>query len=110
MAKYNGKVIRTLPFAMRTETPKPDEVVISSSKHSCLRQLTIEARYLKPKKAVIDSEAVVIEGPKHGAIGKVGGLTDQICTVRFDDVKGAEVRHFKLDKLAYVEALRNPKA
>ncbi|KAF8262531.1 hypothetical protein EI94DRAFT_1704714 [Lactarius quietus] len=107
LAEYEGKVVRTLPLSKHKSTPNPDEVIVSASKRSRVKQMSIEAKNLKPLKPIIDGEVIVIEGPKCGAIGKVGSLTDQICTVRFDDPTGASVSYFKPNKVAYVEALRN---
>ncbi|KAF8265724.1 hypothetical protein EI94DRAFT_1702256 [Lactarius quietus] len=105
LAEYEGKAVRTLPLAKRKSTPKPDEVVVSASRRGRLKQISIEAKYLKPWIPIVNSKVVIIKGPKHGAIGKVGSLTDQICTVRFDDPTGASVSYFKPNKVVCIHPL-----
>ncbi len=99
--------MRTLPLAKRKSTPKPGEVIVSVSTHARLKQISIDARFLRPWKPVVGGEAVVIEEPARGTIGVVGGLTPEICTIRIEDSTGASIKYFKPEKIAYLEPLRN---
>ena len=105
--EYEGKSVRTIPLIKHKLIPNPGELVVNVSKHKHFKQITINTRFLKPWKPVAGGEVVIVEGSACGKIGKVTGLTDQICTVRFEDSEGSSVQFFKPEKLAYIESLRS---
>ncbi|KAF8269196.1 hypothetical protein EI94DRAFT_1799482 [Lactarius quietus] len=65
LAKYKGKVVRTMPLSKRKLTPKHNKVVVSASKCGRVKQISIEAKNLKPLKPIIDGMQNARSGDAH---------------------------------------------
>lgn len=103
--QYEGKTVRTLPIARRRSTPESGELIVNIIKRGRIKQLSINAGFLKPWEPVPNGEVVIIEGPLRGTVGKVHGITGHICTIRSEESAGASTHYVKPEKVAYLEPL-----
>jgi hypothetical protein len=72
---------------------------------ACIKQLSTNARFIKPWEPVLKVEVVIIEGPLCGTVGKAHGITEHICTIRSKESAGTSTHYVKLKKVAYLEPL-----
>ncbi|KAN0123693.1 hypothetical protein V8E53_015887 [Lactarius tabidus] len=107
--QYEGKTVRTMPIARHRLglTPNSGELIVNTVKGGRIKQLSINAGFLKPWEPVPNGEVVVIEGPLCGTVGTVQSITEHICTIRFEESGGASTYYFKPEKVAYLEPLGN---
>ncbi|KAF8267156.1 hypothetical protein EI94DRAFT_1701251 [Lactarius quietus] len=81
LAEYEGKAVRTYPLAKRKSTPQaPMKSWSSASRRGRLKQNIHRGKIPQAMDPDRQSKSSSSKGQSMGAIGKVGSLTDQICT------------------------------